>query len=672
MNPRHQRASPPSTPRFPAGRRSPIGAPGRVVRRLRRWTWTLVACAGAMGLGVVYGPALQRAYYLARLDARAADTRVDAMKRLARLTRGDPDGAARLARGLVDAVTDEAAAAVAADAIATWAARHNETFRTALGLTLGEAADPEFLIRATWLERAGLWRPPQRSFGELLRREQLRLRSPDPVERRVAVQAIVRHRIDSTVDVQAAIDVASADRDPDVRRYAVTAASVCLGAKSVPILDNLLHDSDPRVRREAALKLAYWPNDIPEALADVATDDVDPSVRQAACWALGRAKGSDAPEALSRLAQSDPSIEVRRMAAWGLAQLAGAAEGVGPILASLLSDTDETVAWRAARGSARLPVERLPTAELIAALATGHETSRPALAAALGRCPPDGRIRDALGDALTPAVADHRWPLVLVVLDGLGAQGDGRSIRLLADLVSNRAVPPAYRYDAARLVARRDPAEGQIVLRGLMSEGPDEIREMAAWSLSKLVLRGDSAGGDTGVIDPPGARGLDAWAAALAGDCTPRSGPDASLHARPASEAERDVSAGPAGDWKSYGYELFARVLCGDEPALEQMDAYILNQHVSRVGVYATLLEVGDMRPLDLLLGDDPTVDARSLLTDARFGEVLATYQPAAPRVCHDDDPALQAWQLERLREYWLIDRPLGRRGPAGGRGAIR
>ncbi|MCH7700665.1 MAG: HEAT repeat domain-containing protein [Planctomycetes bacterium] len=629
----------------------PDSPAARMVRRLRRLTWTLVAAAGAMGLGVIYGPALQRTYYLIRLNATDSDTRVNAMNHLAQLTRGHPDGAARLAEALAAETTQgDPDGAGAADEIAAWAVQHNESFRTALGTGLDGPQDQEFLIRAMWLERVGDWRRPQRSFGELLRRERLRLQSPDPVERRVAIHAIVRHRIDMTVDVRAAIVLATHDDIAEVRRYAAIAASICLGTNAAPVLVDLLQDPQPPVRREAVLQLSHWAAGDFDAVANLVAHDLDAGVREAACWVLG---GSAAPLALPVLTQSartDPSEPVRRMATWGLGQLASCTDGVAPVLASLLSDTDEIVAWRAARGATGLPVQQIPTSPLLAALAGGQENSRAAVATALGRCPPDPRIRDALGDALSPALSSNNWPVVLALLGGLGAHGDGESLRLLSELVSNESVPPIYRWEAARLVSEIDAVRGWGCLQALMADTPDEVRELAAWWLSRLAPQLESARIDDPVIE---ARAIEAWAMALAGACERLPLADAGVN-ESSSEASSD-EAEPGEDWKAYGYELYARVLCGDEAARPQLDTYILNQHVSRVGIFVTLLEHGESLPLDLLLGDDPTVDVRSLLVDARVGEVFAYYRPDAPRVSHEDDPDLQRWQLERLRDFWQV-----------------
>lgn len=635
---------------------SPAASACGGVRRLRRLTWILVAATGAMGLGVIYGPALQRTYYLSRLDASDADTRMDAMNHLAPLTRGNADGAARLVEALVaEIIQGEPAGSAAADAIAAWAAQHNESFRTALGIGLEGAQDQDVLIRAMWLQRVGDWRRPQRSFGELLRREHLRLQSPDPVERRIAIRAIARHRIDSTVDVGTAIELATHDDSTDVRRDAVIAASICLRTHSAPVLVDLLQDSEPLVRREAVLQLAHWAAGDFGAVADLAARDMNAGVREAACWVLGQSATALALPALTQSAQTDPSVPVRRMATWGLGQLASCTDGVAPVLASLLSDADEMVAWRAARGVARLPVQQIPTDALLAVLADGHEVSRMAVATALGRSPPDARIRDALGDALNPASSNRNWPLVLALLGGLGAHGDDESVRLVTGLASNEAVPPIYQLEAARLVSQTDAVRGWGCLRALMADAPDEVRELAAWWLSRLASQLESAWIDDPVIEAHGVRGLEAWAMALA---------DACEHIPPADAGVNEPSSGEAGeepepgeDWKAYGYELYARILCGDEAARPQLDTYILNQHVSRVGVYVTLLEHGESLPLDLLLGDDPTLDVRSLLVDARVGEVLAYYRPDAPRVSHEDDPALQRWQLERLRDFWQVHR---------------
>ncbi len=402
------------------------------------------------------------------------------------------------------------------------------------------------------------------------------------------------------------------------------------------------------------LQLAHWAAGDFGAVADLAAHDVDAGVREAACWVLGQSATALALPVLTQSARTDPSEPVRRMATWGLGQLASGTEGVAPVLASLLSDADEIVAWRAARGVTRLPVQQRPTGALLAALAGGHEDSRAAVATTLGRCPPDPRIRDALGDALNPASSSSNWPLVLALLGGLGAHGDGESVRLMTGLASNEAVPPIYRLEAARLVSQTDAVRGRGCLRALMADTPDEVGELAAWWLSRLAPRLESAWIDEPVIE---AHGIEAWAMALAGACEQIPPADARVNEPSSSSVDVDEEVEPGEDWKEYGYALYTRLLCGDEAARPQLDTYILNQHVSRVGVYVTLLEHGESVPLDLLLGDDPTLDVRSLLVDARVGEVLAYYRPDAPRVSHEDDPALQRWQLERLRDFWQVHR---------------
>jgi HEAT repeat protein len=150
---------------------------------------------------------------------------------------------------------------------------------------------------------------------------------PDPVT--AARLAAVRAGFDPTPDLDA---IATAERDPDPRiRVAALGARVRGGMDARAAWRRACTDPDPGVRRRAAELAPRVPGADADALIALATD-ADPSVAEAAAWALGeRATGDDAPidATLEHLARDHADALVREAA---VAALGARGTGLATIL----------------------------------------------------------------------------------------------------------------------------------------------------------------------------------------------------------------------------------------------------------------------------------------------------------------------------------------------------
>ena len=112
------------------------------------------------------------------------------------------------------------------------------------------------------------------------------------------------------------------------------------------------------------------------------------------------------------------------------------------------------------------------------------------------------------------------------------------------------------------------------------------------------------------------------------------------------------------------GYYLCGRRLLGDDDVRGALLSLLVEGRISPFSACLSLLAAGDLEGLDAVLLDTTLMpvgfEARALLADERFGWVVACYLPEAPRVDGRDDPALQSWQVDRLREWWRVARASG------------
>jgi HEAT repeat protein len=126
--------------------------------------------------------------------------------------------------------------------------------------------------------------------------------------------ALAGHRRDETT-----ARVLVADADPAVRATALGALAR-MGALSADDLAGAVHDPDPGVRRRACEEAGNHPALDVELVT--LTDDRDPSVVEAACWALGERgdrAGAHAVDALATVAteHADPLCREAAVAALG-------------------------------------------------------------------------------------------------------------------------------------------------------------------------------------------------------------------------------------------------------------------------------------------------------------------------------------------------------------------
>jgi cellulose synthase operon protein C len=200
-----------------------------------------------------------------------------------------------------------------------------------------------------------------------------------------------------------------------------------------------LNDSDDRLRRVAVRVLgAFTLSDAAFAALTRALSDTQPEVRREAALALGRARKPEAvPALLARLDDNDPNVQVANINA-----LAGLrdARAVVPLI-NKLQEPRSAVRRAAAHALARLKDERA-TGALLLALADSDETVRLAAVAALGA------LRDA--QAIEPlSVVLTRDRLIRVRVAAASALGQFRAAPAASVLLEALADPRPEVADAA-------------------------------------------------------------------------------------------------------------------------------------------------------------------------------------------------------------------------------
>jgi len=109
------------------------------------------------------------------------------------------------------------------------------------------------------------------------------------------------------------------------------------------------------------------------------------------------------------------------------------------------------------------------------------------------------------------------------------------------------------------------------------------------------------------------------------------------------------------------GYYLCGLLLLGRSDVLPRIRSLVLAGDIPPTTVILAMLLAGCREGLDLPLFDPTAMgaefDLRAFLCDRRFGTVLASLFPAAPRVDWRLDPEFQEWQIRRLRDWWRVYR---------------
>ncbi len=256
-------------------------------------------------------------------------------------------------------------------------------------------------------------------------------------------------------------------RDPSIEVPAPQGASAerVLAPARSPDLTELLQDTDPNVRRRAALAIGRVASPAGVAPLVASLDDADEQVRAAAAFGLGligaRAEAADAP--LETLL-NDPSPLVRGRAAEGLG-LIGSASAAAPIaaafggcaapLASIGPDDESAAQAPDARACelALFALVRLKQYDALARVALDTD-GQP-----IARWWPVAYALDRIADkraipALRSLVSTDGIDTVAFALHGLAAAGDRQSVPLALTLAARTSAPVRLRVAAIQFLAQ--------------------------------------------------------------------------------------------------------------------------------------------------------------------------------------------------------------------------
>ncbi|MCH7813052.1 MAG: hypothetical protein IID40_03430, partial [Planctomycetes bacterium] len=613
--------------------------PLRSRRLLRRVAVLLAIATAGMLVGVLVAPIGRRHYHLNNLRQAEPHARLEAMNTLAGLAVAD----SAIATPLVDALLAEAGAGdpmspEAVRTIAVWAIRRSPSVRRRVEALLADADDARFASLGDWLARAGHWRTSSRPIGQLVRRERLHLTSPSAGRRVAALTALERLGSEAGPLLGDALVTALGDAAESVRRAVVTTAAACLEPETAvaTVLLPALEDASPAVRREAVIMLGFVRPAALETAFNTSMPVGDQEVERALLWAT-RHTPAGSIRALARL--GDGSAELRRLAAWALGYATGPSKPVEAVLVGLLGDDDPVTAARAAVALGRRRVALDDPAPLVALIETAEPQVQAAALFALGRCSTSAAARAsaiaAARRSLETAIQTGRGAVAAAAVTALADLQDIAFLPVMGDLVAELADQPMLGYAAALAAGRLDASAGFEGLWELCASPVDEARELAVFRIGvsdasdwDRVRDGLLLGGDP-------LRGAAALALALGGRC--RLTPDESLADW---LVQRTDQKSPVFEpsWRMRAEYLGARLICGQTAAGDELDVYLLNENVSRMGLFVAALHTGDSAPMDWLLSDQDRIDVASFLGDARFIDVVAHYFPEAPQFMPVED----------------------------------
>jgi len=623
-----------------------------------------VAALG-LAVGTLCAPTLRKHYHLRRLRDDDPQVRLDAMNTLAAIAVDDASVADPLVHALIhESDNADAPASQHIDIIAAWAIERSEAVHTGIGQALASAEDDRYLQLARWLRAAGKWGPDARTTRELVKRERLRLESPHATTRLQALEALEAIGPDAAPFLEDALPPLLQDPDEAVRVALITTAAVCLEPEKAAdaVLLPAVDDASQHVQQQALITLGLVR---PGALCRLLHErrfDAHTVLRASEAFLFAPVPGALEP-AFDLLASDDPNV--RALAAWthgyevGLGEEAGRATHAA--LVEMLVDDDQVVAARSAMALGR----RRGTMEDVSPLIelSQHHSPDARLAAlfALGQCArtPDARHTAVphLRNVLLEALRSGESQIATAAVESLGYLDDRPYLDVMLDVVDEFEDQPMLQYAAATAAARIDEAAGSEAFLNLCSSLHDEVRELAALQIALLpdapverLIEALTEGGDP-------QRGAAALALGLCGvrQLAPGQPLDQWL-------AERLDTRSPDFEpsWQLRTYYLCARLLCGSESVRDDLDVYLLNRNVSRMGLFITLLHLGEKLPLDSLLLGDGAVDAESFLFDARFYEVIQRYAPEACGLhgfAWQDDAEVRTMHSDLLRRWWRVHR---------------
>lgn len=672
----------------------------RRYRLARRVLTITLAGLGGLVVAAMLAPTVRREIVLTRLDASDATTRARALEAALPMARDR----ARVRRMMLDTlvrlvVSGDEIAQLQTRVAGGWLLREVPPFRDLLERKLDEAHERQFIALARLLHMTGHWDTPDRTTDERLRWLAHRYES-DP-DHAATVRAL--GRVGRCDDPRAGqlLDHALNERDAAVRLAVVEEAPAVLGQDATDLLCQALSDDDHAVRARTCQMLATLngTREARAALRDRLTD-VNADVRRAALWTLdrwGAEPDSNVAKIASELLASDPSPTVRAAAA-GLVHDNAA-------LVKVLRHNDDVMLRARCVRSLTAPLDEVAADAVLACLRSERKywVVMAAIRAAdrhLREAPSvsstgfaDQGMRDALLARLEACLRSDEGDLAAACVEALGASRDEALLPLLRDLAVRYRSHPWVAVTAARAAYKIDPEIGRELLLDLLSLEPDAPRDRVLAELAWLD--------DTRIDDSLRERLRSTDSRVRGGAClalairlrrhgrsddalldyvTQRTDPDSPkletrtpllgtyLAARIVLvEAEPTLSLmRPSGDDVPEPRPNDAPHHSAEpEPQSQTNDVTrrLLDMMTAGAAPPSTaclaLLVARDRTALDAILLDTsrmpPGFDARALLCDDRFGEILTRVMPDAPVPTWTDDPALQAWLTDRLRDWWRV-----------------
>ena len=686
----------------------------RPVRWMRLALTSLIVLISALLVGFEVVPWARVAYHKARLDSPSRQARLRALEVLANAARSRRD-----LDELLFAHVDALLAADMEDdreqgrQLAGYLLRRAPGFAAHIESAIAETPDDALFARwARQLSRAGMWETPSRPLEQKVRLGLHHFRSASDAWRPKAIQELASLGPAAGERIAAALGEGLADPSAAVRRASLEAAAVVLvPARWSAMVQGRTEDPDATVRvRLCELAGVLHAPGLADRVRRLVESDESPAARAAAGWALlrlhhppppqpqgpyslfgddddddddddARARiGWDQSVASVRGLLADPAVEVRQMAAWSFADAMRTADGwvasdaVLRGLVDALKDANDDPGkpkdWREQHGVLR--------ARCVRALGLlGEEDHRKMILdatrdpdlwtrlAALEALPhgSDRLVTGTLTRALDEAIATD-WGLAAAValrsMARLAASDFDASTRDQVAGLAEFAEQQMVRLEAVRtmLAWRADRGPGLLLL--FFSVDRDAPRDRAA-----MIAAGDARVTDEMLREKllsfsNPARCAAALALALRGatDVVPRPNEEDRLLEYLRRRTEPDSPLLEA-DWKVAGYYWCARKALGDEGVGPALDRLLLNEQFPDTAVYLAMLHAGDPRPMDMMfvrpLPDG--VDLDVFLRLLQFSAVIERYVPTLPRVPLSGDPALRAWQIDRLRDAWRVHR---------------
>ena len=556
--------------------------------------------------------------------------------------------------------------------------RHAADDRRVLEGTLDHLAvedEQNFLQIVNALDRAGVWKRPPIPPEPWLRWLTLAARGQSPESRTLTCQRLA-DLFDLADDqrVWGLLKRLARDSDADVRYNALVASARLWGASAQKapygsiISSHATRDTEPVIARHAWLLSGLTGSHSAGAGGPKLSDWAQrpPEVSQAMVWAALRARPKHPQVAIEVLDDPSSAPEVRAVAAYALhmsptPEAAAALGELGKRFREPVSESDRVLLWRAG-----LSIE--PGTDAAAAFKewTSQHLSNP------------------------PAPQADTWPLLLgfanryaahvveqhpgifareTILGGIADQGLGALVRLALleglprgriEVALDESMPELVRL--AGLSVQGDPRPGDF---GVLMESQDPaLRDLAC------VLAADSLG-------RPQLRGLTTDLLKSFNDQAKMSGAILAglTGIRPrAAQRAKDGQGAPAqvdlldyvGQYPRYEVQQIVRLanwMQGrglDEQMAAAAMALVSRDDLPSSTIYLAMLHRGRPEAISWLLAPQGEVDVEQLLdllVRRRWWNVLRRFLPPdAPPLWLWADPGLQVFQLEILRDWWLLN----------------